>query len=212
MGWARNEKKALVDTLRRSDPDAPTLCEGWDTKRLLAHLVQREQDLVGGLGDVVGRSEPGHEKYLGRLADGAATPEGYAQLIDRFVTGPPRWSPLSWAAEQVNLVEYVIHHEDVRRGTGVPMPRVLPADQADKIFRQLPLIARLKFRSSPVGVTLARPGGARTVVRSGTAMVTLTGDPVELALWTSGRRTAAQVQVSGPPDAVAAFEAWLAAS
>ncbi len=209
MGWARNEKKALVDTLRRSDPDAATLCEGWDTKRLLAHLVQREQDPVASIGDVVIKADPGHEKDLGRLTDSAATPEGYAQLIDRFVTGPPRWSPMSWGAEQINLVEYVIHHEDVRRGTGIPVPRVLPADQADKIFKQLPLMARLKFRSSPVGVTLARPGGTTAIVRSGTTMVTLTGDPVELALWTSGRRAAAQVQVSGPPEAVAAFEAWV---
>jgi hypothetical protein len=40
--------------------------------------------------------------------------------------------------------------------------------------------------------------------------VTLTGDPVELALYTSGRRAAAQVLVSGPPDAVQQFEGWAA--
>lgn len=210
MGWARNEKVALVDTLRRTDPGAPTLCAGWDAKRLLAHLVQREQNLVGGVRDMVGRAEPGREKNLGKLAEPAGTPEGYAGLIDRFVEGPPRWSPMAWASEQVNVLEYVIHHEDVRRGAGAVVPRVVPAAQADKIFRQLPLMARLKVRSSPVGVTLARPAGATAVAKSGTPTVTVTGEPVELALWVSGRRQAAQVQVSGPPEAVTRFEGWLA--
>ena len=31
MGWANTEKKALVDTLRRADPERDTLCPGWST-------------------------------------------------------------------------------------------------------------------------------------------------------------------------------------
>lgn len=211
MGWARTEKKALVDTFRRTEPDAPTLCQGWDAKRLLAHLVQREQDPLGGLGDIVGRAEPGQEKHLGRLAEPAATPEGWSGLIDRFVAGPPRWSPMSWGSEQVNALEYVIHHEDVRRGAGAVEPRALPAAQAATVFRQLPLMARLKLRRSPVGVALARPGGGSSVVRTGSPAVTVTGEPVELALWVSGRRSAARVQLSGPPEAVEQLQAWLVA-
>ena len=38
--------------------------------------------------------------------------------------------------------------------------------------------------------------------------VTLTGEPVELALWISGRRDAAHVAVTGSPEAVGAFQAW----
>lgn len=229
MGWARTEKNALVDTLRRADPDAPTLCAGWSTRRLLAHLVQREQDLTGTVGDGIGHAEPGHEKYLGRLADGAGTPEGYAALVDRFVAGPPRWSPFRWAADQVNLLEYVIHHEDVRRGaTGapggsgstVPEPRTLPPAQDRAVWRQLPLVSRLRYRRSPVPVALALPSGAQTTVAKGPkpaagstpatpAPVVLTGSPTELALYTSGRRAAAHVQVSGPPASVEAFQTWV---
>jgi uncharacterized protein (TIGR03085 family) len=210
MGWAQTEKMALVETLRRADPEADTLCAGWNTRRLLAHLVQREQDPRGGLGDALLRAEPGQEKYLGRLAAGAATPEGYAALVDRFVAGPPRWSPMSWASEQLNLLEYVIHHEDVRRGGATsPGPRVLPEQERQRIWQQLPLMTRLRYRSAPVGVVLAHLGGARAAVRSGAPAVTLTGEPVELALYTSGRRAAAHVQVSGPPEAVARFQAWV---
>jgi uncharacterized protein (TIGR03085 family) len=210
MGWAQTEKKALVETLRRADPDAATLCAGWNTRRLLAHLVQREQDPRGGLGDALLRAEPGRERYLGRLADGAASPEGYAALLARFLAGPPRWSPMSWASEQLNLLEYVIHHEDVRRaGSTSPGPRVLPEHERQRIWQPLPLLARLRYRSAPVGVVLAGLGGPRATVKSGAPAVTLTGEPVELALYTSGRRSVAHVQVSGPPEAVARFQAWV---
>jgi uncharacterized protein (TIGR03085 family) len=161
MGWAETEKKALLETLRRADPEADTLCAGWNTRQLLAHLVQREQDPRGGLADALLRAKPGQEKYLGRLANGAATPEGYAALLRRFSAGPPRWSPMSWASEQLNLLEYVIHHEDVRRGGSTsPGPRVLPEHERQRIWRQLPLMARLRYRSAPVGVVLAQLGGA----------------------------------------------------
>ena len=210
MGWAQTEKKALAATLRRSDPLRATLCTGWDTRRLLAHLVQREQDHLGAALDALGRPAPGQERNLGKLVAGAATPDGYAALVDRFVAGPSRWSPFSWAAEQINLLEYVIHHEDVRRGgPAASPPRVLPAGQARAVWKQLPLMARLRYRTAPVGVVLAVPGGARATVKGGAPAVTLTGEPVELALHLSGRRTVAHVQVSGPPEAVAAFRAWL---
>jgi uncharacterized protein (TIGR03085 family) len=209
MGWARTEKQALVQTLRGADPDAPTLCAGWDTRRLLAHLVQREQDHRGAAADALSRPEPGQEKHLGRLADGAGTASGYRALVDRFAAGPSRFSPFVWAADQTNLLEYVIHHEDVRRGGAGPVvPRELPVDLRRRIFRQLPLMARLVFRRAPVGVRLAVPGGTETTVRGGTPAVTLTGDPVELALHVSGRRSAAQVEVTGPPAAVEQFRTW----
>ena len=211
MGWATNEKRALAETLRSTDPRAATLCAGWDVQRLLAHLVQREQDARGALGDLVQRAEPGQEKNLGTLVAGAATPQGYAALVDRFLAGPPRWSPLSWASEQVNLLEYVVHHEDVRRAGPVPAPpRELPAHQRQRLWKQLPLMARLRFRKAPVGVVLALPDGASAPVKVGTPAVTLTGDPVELALYVTGRRSAAAVQVSGPPPAVSQFQDWLA--
>lgn len=210
MGWASTEKNALADTLRRTEPTAPTLCTGWDTRRLLAHLVQREQDLPGGFVDAIQHPAPGEEPRLGRLAEPAATPEGYASLIDRFLEGAPRWSPLSWASDQINLVEYVIHHEDVRRTDPAARPRDLPLSQARQVWRQLAVLARLRLRRSPVAVTLALPSGEQKVVRSGEHPVVLTGEPVELALYASGRRAAAQVQVSGPPASVEAFQAWVA--
>ncbi len=210
MTWVAAEQDALVQTLRAADPDAPTLCEGWDVRRLVAHLVQREQGPVAMIRDSVARKPPGEEPGLTRLADRARSPQGYYRLVDRFVVGAPAWSPMSWAADKINFVEYVIHHEDVRRGGAEPAePRDLPAEEQDAVWSQLGLFA-LSLRRSPVGVRLATPGGKTRVAKAGDG-VTLTGEPVELALWISGRRGPARVAVTGSPDAIEQFQAWASA-
>jgi uncharacterized protein (TIGR03085 family) len=114
---------------------------------------------------------------------------------------------MSWASEQLNLLEYVIHHEDVRRGGHDPLePRDLPRAEQDEVWKQLGLFA-LALRKAPVGVRLATPVGQTRVAKDGDG-VTLTGEPVELALWISGRRDPARVAVTGAPDAVEQLQAW----
>lgn len=208
MGWAASEKQALVTTLRQADPDADTLCQGWNARRLLAHLVQREQGPVGMITDALVRKPPGEEPSLSRLCAGASSPSGYDELVSRFDAGPPRWSPMSWAGEQINLLEYVVHHEDIRRGGDQPAPpRTLEEDQERAIWSQLGVFARLGLRSAPAGVTLATPDGRTQTSRKGEGVV-LSGRPSELALFVSGRREAAKVDVIGSEAAVARFAEW----
>jgi uncharacterized protein (TIGR03085 family) len=147
---------------------------------------------------------------MGRLVDRAHGRDGYDALVARFAQGPSRLSPMRWADEAVNFVEYVIHHEDVRRGGGrTPEPRPLPSKEQDAIWSRLRLMARLGYRRSPVGVELARPSGERYRAREGADAVVLTGDPVELLLHASGRHDAARVDLAGAPASVQRFEAWL---
>ena len=115
---------------------------------------------------------------------------------------------MSWAADRLNFVEYLIHHEDIRRAGAKPAgPRELPEAEQDAVWYQLGLLAKLGLRNSPVGVRLATPKGKSRVVKAGDG-VTLTGEPVELALWVSGRRGPAQVAVTGSQEAIDAFQAW----
>jgi uncharacterized protein (TIGR03085 family) len=210
MGWVNQEQDSLVETFRTTDPDAPTLCDGWNVRRLLAHLMQREHHPVARIRDSVARKPPGQEPGLNKLTSQASTPQGYDDLIDRFSQGAPRWSPMSWAADKFNLVEYLIHHEDIRRAGAKPAePRDLPEAEQDAVWQQLGLLARLGLRRSPVGVRLATPKGKSRAVKAGGG-VTLTGEPVELALWLSGRRDPAQVAVTGSPEVIDAFQAWAA--
>ncbi len=212
MGWVKNEQQALITTLRASDPKAPTLDEGWDVRRLLAHLVAREQMPLAMVKDAAARKPPGQEPSLTELVKGTEAPGGFEALIDRFAAGAPKWSPMSWAAEKINLAEYTIHHEDIRRGGDQPAePRNVPLGQQNAIWGQLALLARSGLSAAPGGVHLATPDGRHRVVKKG-AGVTVTGDPVELALYVSGRRSAAKVDITGPDHLVTQFERAMAKS
>jgi uncharacterized protein (TIGR03085 family) len=212
MPWVDAERRGFVDMFRSTDPDAPTLCQGWTTRHLLAHLVQRQQGpLWATIGDMVGHREPGQEKYMGRLVEAARSDAGYEALVTQFQKGAPRWSPMSWADESLNFIEYVIHIEDVRRGGDRPLsPRVLPPAEVRSIWKRLQLMAKVTYLRAPVGVRLSAPDGGTEVVKKRADGVALTGDPVELLLYVSGRREAAHVKLTGPPAAVAAFQAWAA--
>ncbi len=63
------------------------------------------------------------------------------------------------------------------------------------------------FVRMPVGVTLVRTDGAggSIVAHAGEPMVTMAGTALELLMRSYGRQVV-QVEVSGEPDAVAAFE------
>ena len=67
---------------------------------------------------------------------------------------------MNWAAETLNFTEYVIHHEDLRRGGETPAePRLLPEKEQSSIWKRLRSITRFVYRRSPVGVALATPDG-----------------------------------------------------
>ena len=109
-----------------------------------------------------------------------------------------------------NLLEYFVHHEDVRRGGGRrdPRPEAETGPLADGLWRVLGRAGRLLARSlGPTGLQLRRPDGACRTVHRGVSPATLTGAPGELALYLTGRRDAAVVTLEGPDDAVAAVRA-----
>src|SRR3954452_12509995 len=75
--FTTRERRELADLLDRLGPGAPTLCEGWDTAHLAAHLVVRERrpDAMVGLG-----AEQGAAGRPPRLV--AAPARGRAARVD----------------------------------------------------------------------------------------------------------------------------------
>src|SRR5215468_2340200 len=106
---AHADRVRLCDLLDEVGPDAPTLCEGWTTRDLAAHLVARERrpDSVPGLvaEPFAGWSEKVRTGELRRP---------YTELVDLLRSGPPRWSPLGWPAGDRlgNTHEMFVHLED----------------------------------------------------------------------------------------------------
>jgi len=206
MSFARDERVALCALLEETGPEAPTLCKGWQTLDLAAHLVLRERRPDAAAG-VMGGPLAGHTERVRRMII-ARTP--YQQLVDEIRNGPPRLSVFSVPGmdERLNTVEYFVHHEDVRRGADGWEPRDIGAGLTDLLWQRL-RVARLLFRKAPVGIELVRddvPAGpgrqrVRITAKARTPMVTVTGGPAELTLWALGRTAAARVRLDGSePD------------
>lgn len=197
---AKRERLLLADLLEASGPGAPTLCEGWKTRDLAAHVVVRERrsDAAGGI--VI---KPLAARLERVQAEFAAKP--YEELIQLIRTGPPRLSPfaLKQVDEAANTVEFFLHSEDVRRAQPDWTPRELDPVFSDALWRRLESTAKVYGRKSPAGLVLRRPNGQTTVARKGTPVVTATGEPSELLLFTAGRQEAARLEVEGDKEAVA---------
>jgi uncharacterized protein (TIGR03085 family) len=200
------ERIDFVTTLRASSPDSPTLCGDWNTAQLCAHLVLRERSLVelGGrlpVASLQRRATEAIDAYVAKLP--------YEQLVSQFESGPPAYSP--WAipalSNNVNLLEYLVHHEDVRRAAkGGAQPRVLSVARQQAVWSKLRMAAALTMRQVPQSVRLVWPSHGEVVTRRKAAhQVTVTGDPVELALIAFGRQRVAKVAYDGPADEVAAL-------
>ncbi|WP_431306075.1 TIGR03085 family metal-binding protein [Mycobacterium hubeiense] len=97
--------------MRSAGPDAPTLCEGWTTRDLAAHLVIREYRLDAAPGIVV----PAFAGRTAKVQDDVTKSTDWEQLLDKIASGPPIYSPLKLLDPVANVAEMFIHHEDVRR-------------------------------------------------------------------------------------------------
>lgn len=196
-GHARAERGQLAELLRQLGPDAPTLCGDWTTADLAAHLVVRDRRPDSGPGLLV----PALAGWTEAVRRGALGSRGYQELVDK-VARPPWWSPVSnpLLHEPVNLMEYFIHHEDVRRAQPDWQPRDLPADLEAALWRRLGVL-RLMLRRVPAAVALVAPGhGELSTGKGGDSTVRITGSPGELVLFCSGRQRVAQVDVTGPAE------------
>jgi uncharacterized protein (TIGR03085 family) len=214
MGYARDERLALCSVLDDVGPREPTLCAGWATLDLAAHLVIRERRPDAAVG-IVGGPLAG---YTNRVQRRLAERMPYKRLVQTVRDGPPRLSPMRMAEEQVNLVEFFVHNEDVRRARAGWEPRAISQDLADALWHRLRM-ARFVLRKVPVGVEFARddvperdksgaPAQARVRItaKARTPAVTVTGAPAELTLWAFGRTGVARVRLDGSEDAVRALK------
>lgn len=199
---AAEERRALCDLFDEVCPDAPTLCGGWTTRDLAAHLVVRERRPDAAAGILL----PALRGYTASVQDTVAQ-RPWPELVELVRGGPPFWSPLRMPlfVDAVNTVEFFVHHEDVRRAAPGWEPRPPDARRDGALWHTVQTVGRLSYRGSPVMIVLRRPGGAEQTVRRGTGTVTITGEPGELLLHAYGRDEA-RVELDGVPDDVATVQ------
>lgn len=202
MTHARSERSALCDLLDRLGPGAPTLCTGWDTYDLAAHLVLRERRLDAmpgiGLSALAG--------YTASVQRRLKAKHPFPELVALVRKPGGVYGLLPFLDSAVNTLEFFVHHEDVRRAQPEWEPRELPPDFEDLIWKRLSAMAKLMLRRSPVGVVLHRRGGGagRPAVLGGARQgprVEVSGRASELLLFCFGRQAHARVELSGDAEA-----------
>ena len=201
MSFSDAERSELAQLFLELGPDAPTMCEGWLTRDLAAHLWVREHRSPA----LVGMAVAPLSGVLDRAMD-QARERDYEQLVQQWHAGPKGLNPWRVLDSQVNFFEHFIHHEDVRRVNGHTEPREFSAEVNDRMMAQLPRISRLLLRSASRPVVALPTGGRPVVLRErlgrssfGEDIIRVSGQPGEIALWVFGR-DAAQVTVSGNTD------------
>jgi len=200
--YAQVERKALADLLDELGPDAATLCAGWTTKELAAHLVVRESTP-----QAAGIMLPQFAEQTNLAMTNLLKRHSYAEIVRQVRNGPPRWSPvrLRFLDEAINTAEFFVHHEDVRRAQEGWEARKLPTGLEDLLWKRASLAGRFMFRKVAVGLLLARNNGQVQRVRDGEPTAVLSGKPSEITLYAFGRKDVARVEISGPEVAVEAL-------
>lgn len=208
MAGAKNtlsaiERADLAAAFISIGPDQPTLCEGWQTQDLLTHLIIRERRPDAALGIVVPALKSWREKIEQNFKK-----TSYSELVQLFASGPGALSPFAVPGidNLANLIEFVIHHEDVRRAQPNWSPRNISPELALELKNRLPKFALLALRKLPLGVLMVSSSGVQTWLKRGSTAVELHGDPIEVLLYISGRQQQANVSLHGSPAAIATFE------
>jgi uncharacterized protein (TIGR03085 family) len=199
---AQAERALLCDLFVELGPDQPTLCEGWTTRDLAAHLVVRDRRPDAALGILI----PRFAGYTDKLQSAAAT-KGWDDLVAAVRSGPPMLSPIHLGPidKAFNTIEYFVHHEDVRRAQSGWQPRTLDDDLDIELWTTISRMSKLALRKAPAGVVLALPGGSQVTAKKADPTVTVTGTAGELVLFTNGRQAHARVELDGPADAAASL-------
>ena len=188
LGLAQQERQALCDLLVERGPDAPTLCEGWNTADLAAHLVVRERRPDTGPGLVWSPLA----SYTDRVRREVRDRTTWEQLVETVRRGPP--SLLRPFDGPMNTVEFFIHIEDVRRAQAGWAPRAISPELADALWARVGPGGMA--RAVHATVVVSSPPRADKQAGSG-PLLTVSGEPGELTLFAAGRQRAASIEISG---------------
>lgn len=191
------ERRHLAALLRRVGPDAPTLCEGWVTRDLAVHLIERDSrpDLIAGtvLPKIPVLSKRAQE------ADAQLRRQDWGELVSKVekpaLYSPARLGPLD---KRMNTAEFFVHHEDVRRAQETWHRRQLLQEEERDLWAALKLMGKALLRPEQDSVLLVANGyGSVTGGRAKTTTVRIVrGTPSELLLWAFGRREQAEVAIT----------------
>jgi uncharacterized protein (TIGR03085 family) len=197
--YARKERQALCETARSVGPSAATLCEGWDVKDLICHLLVRESSVVGAAGIAIPRLSRLTDKEMARLRR-----QPFERLVERLRSHKLTLYALPPVDATFNTLEFFVHHEDIRRAQVGWRRRTLPEDAVDTLWGSLRTQGPALVRSAGVPVVVRRIDTEETTtLMPGRDPVVLSGPVTEVILYLFGRDEVREVRMDGPEEKVA---------
>jgi uncharacterized protein (TIGR03085 family) len=197
--YARKERQALCETARSVGPNAPTLCEGWDVKDLICHLLVRESSVMGAAGIAVSALSGLTDKEMARLKR-----QPFEHLVERLRTHKLTFYSLPPVDAAFNTLEFFVHHEDIRRAAPGWRRRSLPDTAVDALWQALRSSGPALVRSAGVPVTVRRTDTDETAtLMPGRGPVELSGPVSEVVFYLHGRDQVREISFDGPDEKVA---------
>lgn len=196
--FAKTERNAICQTLRQLGPDQPTLCQGWTTKDLLVHLIVRENRPDAAVGLFIPFLSSYTESISSKYKE-----KTFEELITIFENGPKSPSPFSLPKvdELANSFEFLVHHEDILRAQNDYQTRELTEEEAKFIWSRFTKSAVFFMRKVKVGVVAKTDQGTYTLKR-GDDVVTISGNIIDLVMFTFGRQSKTNLSFEGNPSAI----------
>lgn len=196
MSLATRQRAQLIDLFKDLGPFAPTLCEGWKTQDLAAHLWIREHKPWAMLGVASER----FKDLTDRIQMDALHTHGYPELVERLRKPSLLMRPLD---KVVNGAEFFIHHMDVLRANGRDQ-EISPRDE-NSLRTPLKMFATKAAKAYGDRVVIDTNDGKQLELGQGSRPVHVVGKPSEVLLFVAGRTDHAKVELIGEPDAVKKF-------
>lgn len=196
MSLATRQRALLCDLFLDLGPFAPTLCGGWKTQDLAAHLWIREHKPLALLGVA-------SEKFADltkRIQMDALHTHGFPELVSRLRKPSLVMRPMD---KVVNGAEFFIHHMDVLRANDRDQ-EISPRDESS-LRTPLKMFATKVAKAYGGRVVLDTNDGKQLELGQGPRPVHVVGKPSEILLFVAGRTDHAKVELIGEPDAVEQF-------
>ncbi|WP_319455021.1 MULTISPECIES: maleylpyruvate isomerase family mycothiol-dependent enzyme [unclassified Mycobacterium] len=178
----RSDLAAFLETLTPQEWTAPSLCDRWTVKDVVAHVVSYEELSPFGLvkrfakGRVVRANEVGVREFA------PMSPEDLLEFLRRHLR--PKGLTSGFGG-MIALVDGTVHHQDIRRALG--HPRTVPVERLERILPLVPTNPRLGAGRRIRGLRL-----------TATDVAWQHGDGPEV----SGTGEALLMAMTGRPDAV----------
>lgn len=183
MNVAEVERRSLAADFRRFGPQADTLCEGWQAKDLLIHLIIRES--------APWLMAPGLQFKLEQRIE-LLSNQDFESLVSQWESKCyPKYQPLQFADRWINRVEHWVHHEDLRRAQGLKA-RELDETTKAALYQGLKIMRFMIHNPhpvvvEPVGFTRIVAADRKGVVDRGDQVIHVRGEVGEIILWIFGR-------------------------